>query len=214
MPLAIKPHQTVLFIGDSITDAQHVSQSPPLGNGYVRIAYELFDARYPAHQIKFLNHGIGGNTVRDLANRWDKDVIAHQPDWVSIKVGINDLWCWMIKRANKSVSPEEFVALYDQIITRTKKETKAQIVLVDPFFLSTDFEADTDRGRVLSILPTYIDVVESLAKKHKLRHVRTQQAFENVLEYTAADSLCPEPVHPYLSGHTVIAYRWLEAVGW
>lgn len=213
MALAVKPRQTVLFIGDSITDAHRATQSPPLGNGYVRIAYELFDARYPAHQIRFLNHGIGGHTICNLRDRWDADVLAHKPNWVSVKVGINDLWRWLA-RGDQSVSPEEFFKQYDQLITRTKKEIAAQIILVDPFFISTDFGADTDRGRVLKVLPMYLDMVESLAKKHKVRHVRTQQAFKKVLEYTAADALCPEPVHPYLSGHTVIAYRWLESIGW
>jgi lysophospholipase L1-like esterase len=211
---AIKPNQTVLFIGDSITDASHATQSAPLGNGYVRIASELFAARYPAHNVTFLNHGIGGNTIRDLHARWTRDVIDHQPDWVSIKTGINDLWCWMVKREGRGVSPEEYAELYDDVISRTKKETKADIVLVDSFFLSRDFGGDNDRGHVLKILPRYLKAVERLAKKHKTLHVRTHAAFQDVLKYRAADTLCPEPVHPNLAGHTVIAYRWLEAIGW
>jgi len=211
--LALKPKQKIVFIGDSITDANRASQSPPLGNGYVRIASELLQARYPANQNVILNHGIGGNTVRDLEARWERDVLEHRPDWVSIKIGINDLWCWVVQRAGKSVSPAEFVEVYDRLIQRTT-HAGAQVILVDPFFISSDFDAQTDRGRVLRELPAYIAVVAKLAKKHKLRRVKTHDAFQELLRFQSADSLCPEPVHPYLSGHTVIAYRWLEAMGW
>ncbi|MFN8378973.1 MAG: GDSL-type esterase/lipase family protein [Anaerolineae bacterium] len=39
-----------------------------------------------------INMGVGGNTVRDLAARWESDVTALNPDWLSICIGINDVW--------------------------------------------------------------------------------------------------------------------------
>lgn len=37
MAFAIEPKQTVLFIGDSITDCERTAASPPLGAGYVEL---------------------------------------------------------------------------------------------------------------------------------------------------------------------------------
>lgn len=34
------------------------------------------------------------------------------------------------------------------------------------------------------------------------------------LKHRPADIFCPEPVHPYLSGHLVIALGLLEVLGW
>jgi len=86
-----KDGQTVVFIGDSITDCGRRGPDAPYGNGYVKLAVDLITAKYPERRITFLNEGIGGNTVEDLRNRWHDDVLRHRPDWVSVMVGINDL---------------------------------------------------------------------------------------------------------------------------
>lgn len=36
--------------------------------------------------------GIGGNTILDLAVRWERDVLDRRPDWLSVIIGINDVW--------------------------------------------------------------------------------------------------------------------------
>jgi len=214
MAFAIKAKQTVLFVGDSITDCGRRGNAAPLGDGYVRLISELIVARYPAHQLKIINTGISGNTVRDLRDRWTDDVIHHQPDWLSIKIGINDLHRWLHNVQGASVTPEQFAELYDEVLTRARKETKAQLVLVDPFYISNDRTAGTPRAAVLERLPKYIGTVHAMAKKHKARLVRTQDAFVRAMKYHAPERLCPEPVHPYASGHLVIAHEWLKAVGW
>lgn len=214
MPFAIKPRQTVLFIGDSITDCGRRTPNAPLGDGYVRMAHELIVARYPAHRLNVLNRGIGGNTVRDLFHRWSDDVIRHQPDWLSIKIGINDVHRWYSQAPGLSVSPEEFEDLYRQILERTAKETRAQVVLVDPFYISTDRAQGTQRAAILERLPKYIRVVEKLARAHKARRVRTHELFQAALKHHPPEFFCPEPVHPFASGHLLIAHGWLQAVGW
>src|SRR6185369_13335518 len=113
MPFAIKPKQTVLFIGDSITDCGRRGEAAPLGNGYVRIASELITAKYPAHGLNIINKGLGGNTVRDLFNRWGDDAMAFKPDWLSIKIGINDLHRTLGGVTDQAVTPEQFADLYD-----------------------------------------------------------------------------------------------------
>ena len=36
--------------------------------------------------------GVSGNTVRILAARWDTDVVALEPEWLAVMIGINDVW--------------------------------------------------------------------------------------------------------------------------
>ena len=134
MALAIKPKQTLLFTGDSITDCGRRGHAAPLGDGYVRMVNDLIAAKYPAQGLTVINTGISGNTVRDLFNRWTDDVIRYQPDWLSIKIGINDVHRFLHQTPGQSVSAEEFADLYDKIMARVKSETKAQVILVDPFY--------------------------------------------------------------------------------
>ena len=89
--LCVESGQTILFIGDSITDCGRRGDAAPLGNGYVRFFSELVMAYYPERDIRYINTGIGGNRITNLKARWEEDALAHKPDWLSVKIGINDL---------------------------------------------------------------------------------------------------------------------------
>jgi lysophospholipase L1-like esterase len=213
MAFALKPRQTIVFTGDSITDCGRRDSAAPLGNGYVKTICDLIVARYPAHQLRTINTGISGHTVRDLSNRWTDDVIRHRPDWLSIMIGINDVHRWLAKGPD-SVSAKQYAELYDGILKRIKKETKAQIILIDPFYLSNDTRSGQWRSTVLKSLAPYIRTVGAMAKKYKTRHVRLHDVFQRLLKTYPADQFCPEPVHPNPAGHTAMAEAWLKEMGW
>lgn len=209
---AFQDGQTVLFIGDSITDCGRRVEHAPYGNGYVKLAIDLITAKYPERNLCYLNKGIGGNTVEDLRNRWHDDVVFHQPDWLTIKIGINDLHRTL--RGDMAVTPERYEQLYREILQITQEQTNARLVLIDPFYVSTDTDLGSFRGRVLQLLPEYLNIVEKLSKEFNTLHVKTHEKFVVQLKYRRADAFCPEPVHPYLSGHLIIALALLEALGW
>ena len=82
--------ETILFIGDSITDAGRRAAGAPLGHGHVGLFATLLAIHHPDKAIKVINKGIGGDVVTGLRDHWSDDVIRHRPDWLSIKIGIND----------------------------------------------------------------------------------------------------------------------------
>jgi lysophospholipase L1-like esterase len=209
----VQDGQTVVFIGDSITDCGRRGEHAPYGNGYVKVAIDLITAKYPERNVAYHNKGIGGNTVEDLRNRWHDDVLFHQPDWLTIKIGINDLHRTLRGDAT-AIPPEKYERLYREILEITREKTKARIVLIDPFYISTDTDTGSFRGRVLQLLPEYLSVVEKLSKQFDALHVKTHEKFVEQLKYRRAGGFCPEPVHPYLSGHGVIALGLLEVLGW
>ena len=196
---------TFLFIGDSITDCGRRGAEAPLGAGYVRAITELVTGRHPDRQIRWINKGIGGNKVSDLRERWRDDVLYHRPDRLSIKIGINDLHTHL-RAAPEGVSPERFAELYDEILSLTRDELGAiPIVLLTPFYISTERSSTTLRGQVLELLPSYIDTVVSMGQKYDTSLVHLQDVFQRQLQYRDADVFCPEPVHPNHTGHTIIA---------
>jgi lysophospholipase L1-like esterase len=215
--------QTVLFIGDSITDCGRRGDAAPYGNGYVRAAIDLITARYPERQIRYVNTGIGGNTVADLRARWQEDAIAHRPDWLSVKIGINDLHRTLECVGSEcaaapppetphSVPPERFEPLYREILQLAREKTSARLILIDPFYIST--ATDGRQGEVLQRLPAYLEIVHRLAQEFDAISVRTHEAFQEQLRYRPASQFCPEPVHPNLAGHLVIAHTLLHQLGW
>ena len=105
--------EKVVFIGDSITDCgRRTEQDGPYGKGYVSLVRALLHARYPAHGLTIVNRGIGGNTIRDLAARWQEDVLNEAPDWLSVKIGINDVGRLIAGNLADHVGLDEYEATY------------------------------------------------------------------------------------------------------
>lgn len=196
--------EKMLFIGDSITDCGRRGANMPLGGGYVSLFAELATARFPERKIEYINKGIGGHRVTNLRDRWRDDVVYHKPDRLSIKIGINDLHSHL-RGADDAVSPQLFAEVYDEILQWTKDEVGCPLLLITPFYISTDRAGHTQRSRVLELLPDYIAVVEKMSEKYAARLVNLHDLFQRHLEHRDADTFCPEPVHPNHTGHLVIA---------
>lgn len=208
MSIKIKNSETILFIGDSITDCYRREMSRPLGNGYVNFFSDLLTMREPAKKINIINKGISGNTIRNLRERWSDDVLINKPDWLSIKIGINDLHRYLMK-TEQSVSSEQFLEIYDQLLSITRKKLpKCKVILVEPFYLSTETSNISMRKEVLDLLPEYSQTVKKMSRKYKTKLVKTQDLFLKILKYHQPDLLGAEPVHPYPIGHLMIA-EWI-----
>ena len=207
----VQSGQLFLLIGDSITDCGRRAEKAPFGDGYMSLFRELVIARHPEREIRWLNRGIGGNRINDLQMRWEDDVVREQPAWLSIKIGINDLHSHL-GNAKGAVSPELYRETYRALLERTRKATQARLILIDPFYLSTEVEGGSWRAQVLKQLPAYLAVVDEMAGLFKTLHVPTQKIFERQMKFTAPSDLAPEPVHPYRIGHVIIAQALYEAV--
>ena len=207
----VRDAQTLVFIGDSITDCGRRDQAFPFGAGYVRFAIDLITARYPARDITYHNQGIGGDVSTGLLSRWADDVLIHQPDWVSVLIGINDLHR---RFGPEPIAPDAYREAYHAFLTRTAEETGARIILMDPFYISKETNPNSQRAKVLEAIEDYIAVVHDMAAEFDALHVPLHAVFQEHLNYRAADTLCPEPVHPNPSGHLVIAHAWVKTMGW
>lgn len=211
--LAIGPRKRLLFIGDSITDCGRRVAHAPLGDGFVRQIDGLLAARYPTRRSTTINTGIGGNTIRMLAERWEADAVEERPDWVTLLIGVNDAWGWLIQREG-SVSPGEYRQIYGDLLERLRVTTRAKLVLMDPFMITREPGIKKDHSRMLEALPRYRATVAAMAKRFNALHVPLQKVFDRQMRHRLPESLSADAVHPNFAGHAVIAHAWLEAVGW
>ena len=85
-PDTLRPNQIVVTLGNSITE---LGESP---RGYVSLMRRILNEVSPEKNVIIVNSGISGHKSTDMAARFDRDVVAFQPDWVTISVGINDVW--------------------------------------------------------------------------------------------------------------------------
>ncbi|MBM4041990.1 MAG: SGNH/GDSL hydrolase family protein [Planctomycetes bacterium] len=214
----IQDGETMVLIGDSITDCgRRDPAAAPFGNGYVALFIDLVTARYPERRIRFVNKGISGNTVLDLEARWDADVLAERPDWLSVMIGINDLHRTL--NGVFDIPPAIYRERYTRILTRVAAPVAGnglplapQLILLEPFYMITESEADAAQKVVLGLLPGYIEVVHDLAERFGARLVRLQDMFQRQLRHRPFTAFCGEPVHPNRTGHLLIAHGLLRTL--
>lgn len=212
--MKIHPNSTLLMIGDSITDCGRVrpiaeAVGNNLGDGYVSLIHALLSATCPQRHIRILNMGISGNNVHDLAARWQEDVLDLKPDWLSILIGINDVWPQFDTHVHTEgyVSLDEYAATLERLICMTRTQLKG-MVLMTPFFIEPN-RADSMRA----MMDRYGEVVRRLAVQYQAILVDTQAAFECILKEVNPMVLASDRVHLYLSGHMILAQAFLQAVG-
>jgi len=211
--MKLDKHSKLVMIGDSITDAgraQPVGEGlgGALGSGYVSLVDALLGAAYPELGIRVVNMGTGGHTVRDLQARWQPDVLNQKPDWLSIMIGINDVWRQFDSplRTETHVLPNEYERTLDALLSQTRPAVQ-NIVLLTPFYIEPN-HADAMRAR----MDEYGAIVRRLSEKHGTLFVDTQAAFDAVLMALYPATLAWDRVHPSLTGHMVLARAFLRTV--
>jgi lysophospholipase L1-like esterase len=208
--MLIEPDSKLVMIGDSITDCNRAfpigeTSNGGLGNGYVSLVNALLTATYPRHRIRVINTGEDGNTVRDLAARWQNDVLALQPDWLSVMIGINDVW----RLFNSTLQVEWHVSLGTYATLRHQR-TRPQLkglILMTPYLIEPD-RADPIRA----MMDRYGAAVRAVAEKYQAIFVDTQAAFDVVMKDVHPMSLAGDRVHPGLTGHAILARAFLAAI--
>jgi acyl-CoA thioesterase-1 len=192
------PRRTVVFAGDSVTDCGRRADPAGLGDGYVRNLYDDLAADRP----RIVNAGISGNRAVDLVARWQPDVLAHEPELVSVLIGINDTW----RRYDEDdpTSAEDFEASYRELL----EPVTAKLVLVEPFLLAVKEEQHAWRED----LDAKIEVVRRLATEYDAILVPADVELNRQALTVGATTLADDGVHPTAAGHRFLADLWHRAV--
>lgn len=213
--MRIEAKSKIVFIGDSITDAgraRPVAEGlfDPLGRGYVTMVEALLTATYPDRQYRVINVGTSGNTVRDLAERWEADVVKLKPDWLSVCIGINDVWRQFDspRQVELGVPLEEYERVYGELLGRVRGSLKG-LVLMTPYYIEIVRE-DAMRRK----MEMYAEAVKRLAGKFDAQLVDSQGAYDEMLTHMHSAQLAWDRIHPNQAGHMVLARGWLKAVGY
>ena len=109
--------ETILFQGDSITDAGRFRDDPSnMGQGYPNRVAGRLGLQNPG-RYEFYNRGISGNRIVDLYARIKSDILNLQPDYMSILIGVNDVW--HEKDWKNGVSSSKFKKIYSMLLANT-----------------------------------------------------------------------------------------------
>ena len=204
----------IVFAGDSVTDmgsAQPVGEGlfDNVGRSYVRVIENMLATWYPERMIRVTNSGISGNTSWDLLHRFDRDVADLNPDWVSICIGINDVWRQFDCPAmpDPHTTPEAYEANMRAMIERVKGKVKGVFILT-PYYIEPN-PADAMRAR----MDEYCAICKKLADEYELIFVDFQGMYEAYCKIRHSSYIAWDRVHPNQVGATLMAKEFLKACG-
>jgi len=203
--------KTILFQGDSITDCGRDRSDPAsLGSGYAMLVAKALEKKYPG-QFQFVNRGISGDRSVDLYERRQEDVIDVKPDFISILIGVNDVWHGMMYAPERGVDIDTYVHVYDRLLRDIKKRLPGtKVMLMEPFVN----EGTATMARMEEFeegVAMRSEAVQMLCARHDVFFMTLQFDLYDLEEEHPAGHWTLDGVHPTLNFHQYIADKWVKA---
>lgn len=202
---------TLLFIGDSITDAGRGEYfGANLGQGYVNMIAGQLYRQYIPLQLNILNQGVGGDKLTDLVTRWQVDCLDLNPDIVTIQIGINDIWYRLSAGIPYTETILEQYKENYRYLLKTLTQREVQIILVEPYVLPYP----EDRLEWRPFVDTMKEVIADLAEEYDATLVKLDDVLNQAGENLGYETITgADGVHPTSLGHAFIADQWLRHTG-
>ena len=220
----------VLFIGDSITDGawgnsnvwnassderdQH-DMNHIYGHGYMLLVAARYQALYPTQGWTFWNRGISGNTLTDLAGRWQQDVLDLQPDVVSVLVGTNDVE--QALNEGRTIDVDAWSQQYRSLLDQVRQQNPdVRLVLCTPFVAAVGWRGEHQDYPLRSqMIASLTAVIQALCHEYHATLVPFHQLVADTILSTPdlpASYWIWDGIHPTPAMHYLMAEMWIQEV--
>ncbi len=199
--LQLKPGDQIVAIGDSIT----------AGGGYLRDIDAVLARRCPDLKLpKVINKGISGQKAEDLVGRFDADVVKLKPAYVTISIGINDVW----HRLGNPHDAKILAAYKKNVATMVEhaQQVGIKVILLTPTVIQEDPSTEGNKRLV-----QYVEAEQQIAAEKKCQIVDLHAMFLAALKHKPAAEkgnwLTGDGVHMKPLGDAIMATGVLRALG-
>ena len=181
--------------------------------------------RFPEMPLTIYNCGVGGDTAGDILNRWEYDVQAKNPTYITLTFGMNDTGyadvynledTEELAKARVESSLGNFAGIVDAI---EKNSPDASVVMIggSPYDETSRKDNNILHGKN-SAITEIIEAQRKAAVEHNWGFVDFNAPMvELARKIQAADSaysFCPQDrIHPDKDGQMVMAWLFLKAQG-
>ena len=201
--------KTIVFQGDSITDATYPRQYPTeLGNGYVTITAGRITCDHPGKYCCY-NRGVSGNRSVDMYARIKKDVLNLKPDILTVLIGVNDVWHELNGNGVSATKYEMILRLFLKEVLEELPECK--IFLMEPFVLPGSATQEH-----LEYFTTEVALraaaCKRVAEEFCLPFIPLQEKISALAAVTDNAYVLHDGVHPTSAGHYLISQALYDAL--
>jgi acyl-CoA thioesterase-1 len=168
-------------------------------NAYPHLLHRKMKEKFPFAVINVIVTAIGGEDSESGALRFEKSVISHHPDVVTIDYGLND------RRIGLRSAELAWKSMIEKCL-----ENNIKVLLLTPILdLSGLFEENKDQW---GLLQKHTEQIRKLAEEYEVGLVDCFSLFENYIKNGGdITDLLSWPNHPNRNGHKLIAreiMRW------
>ncbi len=211
-PLLLKNQDVLVMLGDSITEGGEWPQ------GYVSLLRKSLEVLYPEMTVFVVNSGISGHRSTDMNERFQRDVLQYRPSWITISVGVNDVWHGFYDNHPKGDGPRGIpLSTYKEKVIDMVQRAQRQDARVAIFTCTVIKEnlASPENQK----LALYNQALRDIAKKYKCVLVDQDAACRQVLlpmqkpDMSDRGVLTSDGVHMLESGNWLMAKTCLAALG-
>ncbi len=210
--LLLQDKQLLITLGNSITQA---GEKP---EGYVSLMRKILDDLYPEQTVYIVNAGISGHKSTDMSERFERDVLQYSPDWVTISVGVNDVWHGFYDHHPKGDGPRGVpLPLFREKVIDMVARAQASGIRV-ALFTTTVIKEDLSSPENTKLV-VYNKALRQIASKYNCLLVDMDKAFRRALEPYQKPGmkdrgiLTSDGVHMLPPGNWLMAKTVLAAFG-
>ena len=205
----------ILFQGDSITDC-HRTKLPMenMGAGYPLLVQAKLGFENPG-KYEFVNRGISGNRIVDIYARIKADIINLAPDYMSLLIGVNDVWHDF--DFQNGVSADKYEKLYCMLIEEIREALpNIKLMILEPFCIEgmstqNTEEAPNKLNEFSSEVRKRAAKAKAVAEKYGIIFIPLQDKFDEAAKVVGNEYWIADGVHPAIAGHELIKREWLKA---
>ncbi|OAS13476.1 SGNH/GDSL hydrolase family protein [Paenibacillus oryzisoli] len=143
---------TYVAFGDSVTQGCMEYAAIEHEQVYHNLLKKRIVQRYPTTILNVINAGVSGDTAVKSEPRWQPDVIAYQPDLVTIGFGVNDCHAG-------EAGLEPYLEKMDAFVRTVKRDTEADLLVLTPNMMMMH-DNDTIHANDRVVLPRFSDTSE------------------------------------------------------
>lgn len=196
---------TIVGFGDSITQA--VVRMSDADKRWLNILARKLTETFPYIKFNVINSGVGGNSAREAMQRFDCDVLAHNPDFVLLEFGGNNS---DFNNPERQVSLEEFSGYLMDFKRRLPPKTQVIVITFPP--VMDDQTASRNHPKVKAgggsdaLVNGYREVTRQFAAQNLLPLVDLDRELKKLMSAAAKNHYTiDDGVHLTAAGNAVLA---------
>lgn len=189
----------LLFLGDSITDADHLFDPANLGSGYVAMLAEKMT------DCLIKNRGHNGFTIEQIHRYLLREGIEDTWSSITLLAGVNDVPV-EVYTSRKRI-PDEFYSYFKDVLAFLSTKTKARLFVIEPFLFNKPEEYRSWQ-RYITIES---EIIQELTASFHGIFIPTRDALHQAVEKWGIDTITTDGIHLTSLGNEILAGLWHTA---